>query len=149
MSTKLTVERGAANYERPRSVIREIAARYNRSPGGVSQDLYGAQGCFRKAEDRLTDLVQFGAVELAQKQVNRFIGIVTNRPAKPLTPALVLEAVAADSNEDVARAALREALADSDPSNDEPARREFVRRARTAIAKLSELCDAVEAGLTK
>lgn len=150
MSTpNLTVERNGRTYGKRRNILREIAGARGRSPGGLSVDCYGEFGAFGRTASILEDLVRFGAVELAQRQVTRFIRIVANQPPKPLTAALLLDEVQADAAEDVARTALQSALSDADPSNDEPARREFVRKARTAIARLTELVEAVECGLAK
>lgn len=149
MSTNLTVERGGRTYGKRQNVLRAIAAHRNRSPGGVSVDAYGEFGAFGRAETLLEDLVRFGGLELAQRQVNRFIALVANRPAKPLTVNLLLDGVEADAAEDVARFKMQAALSDADPSNDEPARREFLRKAERARAMLDELVAAVAAGLAK
>lgn len=149
MSTTLKVDRAPRIYGKRRNILREIAAQRNRSPGGLAVDCYGEFGAFGRTASILEDLVRFGAVELAQRQVTRFIRIVANQPPKPLTPTLLLESARADAAEDVARTALQCALSDTDPTNDEPARRDFARKARHAIAELTMLVEAVESGLPK
>lgn len=137
------METGSRKYTTRPSVVRKIAGALGRTIGGVGQDLRGEWGAFRRAEVILEKLVAFGGMVLAQKQLARFAAILARREPPAFTGQLLVLESQADAAQDVARTELQAAMADTDPLNDLPAAKTFVRRCDNEMAFIRDVRDAV------
>ena len=95
---------GRQSESRP-SLIRRISVSYKLTLGSAEQLIYGGQGLPARMERLLGQIVDFGALPLAEKILARFTAVVEQRPAPALDDALMLAAQDADADEDKAELA--------------------------------------------